>query len=140
LRRALGHAEKWELVRRNGAASTDAPRTAGTRLDDALTAEEAKAVLAEAKGDRLKALAVLALNLGLRRGELLGLRWEEVDLEAGKLRVARTLTRVSGLGIVVTTPKTDAAKRTMPLIGPCRAALRRHQERQDGERRELGPI
>jgi integrase len=134
LRRALGHAERWDLVRRNAAALTDSPKGAGTKLDDALTADEARRVLVTAEGERLEALAVLALSLGMRRGELLGLRWSDVDLVAQELTVARTLTRVPGQGIVVTSPKTEAGKRTMPLIGRCGPVLVRHRRLQQAER------
>jgi integrase len=139
LRRALGHAERWELVRRNVAALVESPKGAGTKLDDAMTATEARMVLAAAAGDRLEALAVLALSLGLRRGELLGLRWSDVDLDAAVLRVARTVGRVSGKGIVVSTPKTEDAARTVPLIGRCAPSLREHGARQATERLAAGP-
>src|SRR5690606_31752583 len=88
LRRALGQAERWGLVSRNVARLVDVPRP---RTDPAkvhaLTIEQARQLLAAAKGDRLYGLYVVVLMLGLRRGEALGLRWSDVDLDAGTLRV-----------------------------------------------------
>ena len=138
LRRALGHAVKEERVRRNVAALVDSPKGAGTKLDDALTAEEAKLVLDAARGDRLEAMAILALSLGLRRGELLGLRWRDVDLDAGTLTISQTVSRISGRGLVVSTPKTDNAARTIPLVSRARTALEDHRRRQADEHRIAG--
>lgn len=60
-----------------------APRGVAHRIDDALTREEARALLDAAKGDRFEPLVIVALSLGLRRGEVLALRWENVDLGSG---------------------------------------------------------
>ncbi len=110
LRRALGLAERDGLVARNVAAFTDGPSVAGTRLDDALDAAQAARVLEVASGDRLEALAALVLTLGLRRGEALGLRWTDVDLDAKTLTVGRTLARVPGQGLVTTRPRTTSGR------------------------------
>jgi integrase len=91
LRRALRWAEQTGLVARNAAALVDGPKKSGTKLDDTLTAAEARAVLDAAAGDRLGALAVLVLSLGLRKGEALALRWPDIDLDAGELIVRGTL-------------------------------------------------
>lgn len=94
LRRALRWAEQNGLVIRNVAALVDGPKKGGTKLDDALDAAGAEAVIAAAAPHRLGALAVLALRLGLRKGELLALRWSDVDLDAGRLTVSATLKRM----------------------------------------------
>jgi integrase len=73
-----------------------------------------KTLLEATRGDRLEALYVLALTTGLRQGELLGLKWEDIDLEAGKLRVRRTLATAKG-GPVLTAPKTKSSRRTVRL-------------------------
>jgi integrase len=138
LRRALGLAERDGLVVRNVAALVEGPSVAGTRLDDALTADEASRVIGAARGDRMEALAVLVLTLGLRRGESLALRWQDIDLEGGTLTVSGTLSRVSGVGVVHTTPKTVAGGRTIPLVGQCVPALRAHKSRQATERLAAG--
>jgi integrase len=120
LRRSLGQAERWGKVSRNAAALVDAPRKAASKLDDALDADQAVAVLSAAAGARLEALAVLVLAVGLRRGEALRLRWADIDLDAG------TLT--------VTEAKTDAGRRTIALPAFVVAALRAHRARQLVER------
>jgi integrase len=77
---------------------------------------------------------VLALTLGLRRGEPLGLRWTDVDFKTSLLRVERTLSRVTGRGLVASTPKTESGARTIPLVAGTDRALRNHQARQSIER------
>jgi integrase len=94
LRRALRWAEQSGLVLRNAAALADGPKKSTTKLDDALTAPQAEAVIEAAAGHRLAALPLVALRLGLRKGELLALRWSDVDLDAGHLSVGGTLKRV----------------------------------------------
>src|SRR5215510_5476343 len=94
LRRALRWAEQNGLVIRNVAALVDGPKKSGTKLDDALTATQAEAVIAAAATHRLAALPVLALRLGLRQGEALALRWSDVDLETDCVTVGGTLKRV----------------------------------------------
>ena len=80
---------------------------------------------------------VLALYLGLRRGELLGLRWEDLDLDGGVLEVRRSLQRVGGR-LQPVTPKTRTSRRTVPLVGICVDALRDHVKRQDRDRQLAG--
>jgi integrase len=139
LRRALRHAEQYGIVNRNVAALVDGPKGGGSRLDDAPTAQEARAILDAAAGDRLEAFAVLALSLGLRRGELLGLQWPDVGLETRSLTVNRTLQYMPGEGLVVSAPKTTASARTIPLPDRCTAALREHRAGQAAERLAAGP-
>ena len=95
LRAALNQALRWELVARNAAALSDAPRHETQEIRP-LSPEEAKALLASVAGHRLEALITVAVGLGLRRGEALGLRWGDVDLKAGTLSVRHTLERSGG--------------------------------------------
>ncbi len=93
--------------------------------------------LAAARDRRLYALYVMALTLGLRKGELLGLHWSDVDLDGGVLQVRNSLQRVNGrlrLGPV----KTDHSARTVAVPRPCLRALRRHRDRQAAERAVAG--
>jgi integrase len=140
LRRALRWAEQNGLVLRNVAALVDGPRKTGTKLDDTLDAAGAAAVIDAAAGDRLEALAVLVLRLGLRKGEALALRWEDIDLDAGTLSVRGTLKRQKGGGLYVDTTKTDAGTRELPLVAGTAEALREHRRRQAAERLALGPL
>jgi integrase len=100
-----------------------------------LSPQEARALLAVAADDRLYAAYVLALLLGLRRGELLGLRWSAVDLRRGTLRVQVSLQRVGGQ-LAFTSPKTRRSRRAMPLPRAVVKVLREHKQRQAVERAE----
>lgn len=96
-----------------------------------------QAVVEVSRDDRFHALYVLALCLGLRRGELLGLRWQDVDLVAGRLEVVHTLQRVDGRLLLVP-PKTEGSAQTVPLPDLCITSLREHRERQLAERPAAG--
>ena len=138
LRTALNQALRWELVSRNVAVLTDPPRHR-TREITPLTPGQAGTLLAAVAGHRLEALITVALGLGLRQGEALGLRWEEdVDLEAGKLSVQQTLVR-AGREPRFEEPKTDRSRRTITMPGVVAAALRRHRTRQLEEQLAAGP-
>ena len=93
LRVALSDAERLDLVPRNVAKAAKPPGLSRTERR-ALTPAEARTLLSAIVGDRLEPLFVMAIATGLRRGELLGLRWADVDLDAGVLTVQQTLQRV----------------------------------------------
>jgi integrase len=137
LRNALESAVREELIPRNVAklVRVPAPRYAANR---GLTAPQAKATLKAAAAHRLAGLYVLALYLGLRRGELLGLCWQDVDLDECKLEVVQTLQRVGG-SLRLVPPKTEDSARTVPLPPPCVEALREHKKRQFAERADAWP-
>lgn len=137
LRCALNDALRWGYVPRNVASLTDPARGEPNRPAP-WTVEEARRFLEVVKGHRLEALFVLALTLGLRRGELLALRWDDIDLERGLLTVRAQLQDVRGLTLVP--PKTRAGQRTLPLSAIAREALVRHQARQQAEREKAGPL
>ncbi len=99
-----------------------------------LNADEAKQFLKAAQGDRLEALYVLALTTGMRQEELLGLKWDVVDLDGASLEVRRTLFWMTGRGPVWGEPKSDTSKRKISLAPTAVAALRRHKEKQAQER------
>jgi integrase len=97
LRTALGLAVKWDMVSRNVARLVDRPRIERKPINP-LTPEEARRFLAAIRGHRLDALFSVALALGLRQGEALGLRWEDIDFSAGTLRVSHQLQRAAENG------------------------------------------
>jgi integrase len=136
LRNALQAAVREELIGRNVAKLV---KVAGPayQTDRGLTVEQARKVLVLARDHRLYALYVLALYLGLRRGELLGLRWTDVDSAAGVLQVRQSLQRIGG-ELRAVTPKTRSSRRTVPLIGVGVDALREHRQRQTAERQAAG--
>lgn len=136
LRNALQHAVREEILPRNVAKLVRVPTPTYT-VNRGLTVEQARKLLVAARDNRLYALYVLAVFLGLRKGELLGLRWCDVDLGARKLEVVQTLQRVDGR-LRFLPPKTGHSARTVPLPGVCVAALKEHRERQAAERAQAG--
>ena len=136
LRNALEHAVRDEFVLRNVAKLVQV-KTPRYDVGRGLSVEQARALLKATKGDRFHALYVLAVYLGLRRGELLGLRWADIDLDEGTLTVRHTLQRVNG-ELIFKEPKTRSSRRTVPLPGPCLDALKSHATKQAAERLAAG--
>jgi integrase len=136
LRNALQAAVREELLQRNVAklVQISAPTY---EVNRGLTVDQARLLLKAAQGDRLFALYVLALYLGLRRGELLGLQWSDIDFDAEAVTVRRTLQRVGG-ELRTVTPKTRTSRRTVPLIGLCVDALKAHRDQQAAEAKQAG--
>jgi integrase len=134
LRRALEDARREDLIARNVAREVKPVRYERKEFQP-LTPAEARKLLAAAEGDRLYPLYVLALLLGLRRGELLGLRWSAIDLDAGTLRVKDSLQRVGG-ELRFTGTKTHRSRRTIPLPKVCVDVLKQHRQRQAAQRAE----
>jgi integrase len=128
LHKALKAAVADGLIPRNVAAGVKLPRITREEIDP-LRLEETRRLLDAARGDRLKALYVLALNTGMRQGELLALKWDDLDLERGVLRVRRTLTQVDK-GFALGEPKTKKSRRTIRLTASAVRALRDHLSRQ----------
>jgi integrase len=128
LRIALNRAIKWNVVARNAAALTDPPRQ--VRVERVpLTPDQALAFLSAAEGDRLEPLYLVTAALGLRIGEGLGLRWQDVNLETGALRIRQVVQRVDGQ-LIFKEPKTEKSRRTLTLPAVVVDALRRHRDRQ----------
>jgi integrase len=128
LRRALVTAERWGMVTRNVAKLVGTPRVDRHEITP-LTPEQAKVLIESAADDRHRALYVTALGTGLRQGELLALRWEDVDLDAGTLRVRHGLANVDGK-LTLQAPKTDRSRRSLVLPEAVTVALRAHRTRQ----------
>ena len=138
LHRAMKQALRWRLLPRNVSEAVDPPK-AHKEVVQPLSADEARRLLEEARGDRLEALYVLAVQCGLRQGELLGLRWEDVDLESGTLQVRRTLTTTKG-GPKFTAPKTAKGRRSVKLTVGAVDVLRCHHDRQFEESARLAGL
>jgi integrase len=119
---AFAEAMRWGLVPRNVVALVRPPRKAHVEVV-ALTVEQARALLDAAAGNRFEALFILALKTGMRRGELLALRWDDVDLDKGMLQVRGTLRRTRE-GLTFGTPKTSASRRKVVLSPTSVAAMR----------------
>ena len=138
LHRALGDALRWQLVVRNVCDAVDPPRVPKKEMQ-ALTGEQAQQFLEAARGDSLEALYVLALTTGMRRGELLGLKWIDLDLALGTVQVRRTITRLTKKGFTVSEPKTAKSRRKIHLTQLAIEALKRHRIRQHEARLAAGP-
>jgi integrase len=130
LRKALTDAAREGMVARNVAQMARAPRQP-RREGRTLSPTQAKTLLAAVADHRLAAAFVVSLMLGLRRGELLGLHWSDVDLDAGTLTVRHQLQRVAGELVIVDT-KTAGSVRRLALPGPALDALKRHRGANPG--------
>jgi integrase len=140
LHKALKQAVMDGLIPRNATEAVTPPQSSREEMCP-LTPEQAKLLLqvAHETGDRLTALYVLAIHTGLRQGELLGLKWDDVDLEDGSLQVRRTLA-ITKNGPVLTSPKTTGSRRSVKLTSKAIEALKRHLERQLGEIDRIGSL
>jgi integrase len=137
LHNALEHAHKRNLILHNAASKTEPPKVRPPEIHP-LDAEKTKALLSDARGERLEALYVVAVTAGLRIGELLGLKWTDVDLETETMRVARTLSCAKE-GPRFTTPK-NGKGRSITLTRQAVEALRSHRKRQNEERLRAGTL
>lgn len=126
MHRALNQAQRWRLVVSNIADLVDPPRQRRPEMK-ALSPEQARLVLNAARGDDLEALWTVALTTGLRQGELLALRWPDVDLERGSLRVVASLIRIVGQEPQLAEPKSRRSRRQVELSIGAVDALRRHR-------------
>ncbi len=124
---ALAQAVKWQMVARNIADLVEPPHPERREMK-ALSPAELTRLLDAARESSILELVILALHTGLRRGELLGLRWENVDLENGALRVEWALQRVNGQ-VLVKRPKTPKSRRVVPIDDEAVALLRGLRER-----------
>jgi integrase len=125
LRTALTRAVRHGLVPRNAAALAAAPHVPRTEVR-ALSPEQVRRLMAALEDHPRRALFVLAIATGLRSGELRGLQWSDIDLEAGTLTVRRSLQRVDG-AFRDLEPKTRGSRRTIALPPVAVDALRRHR-------------
>ena len=132
--RVFDQAVRWGAATRNPVTLVDPPRV--TRHEfHALTPEEARSLLSGLRGDRLSALYVLALTTGMRQGELLALRWADLDLPGRRLAVRGSLHRDPGGGWTIREPKTERSRRQVLLPPMAVKALQAHGIRQRGCRR-----
>jgi integrase len=137
LRKAMQQTVRDDVLPRNVCDAVTAPRQTKKEMQP-LTPEQAKRLLENVHEDRLRALYILAVTAGLREGELLGLRWEDVDLERKLLQVRRQLTRTRD-GLSFTAPKRGKA-RVVRLTDLAIAALKAHREAQNEERAKAGSL
>jgi integrase len=133
IRKALSDAVRWNLLTRNVADAADPPRVSRSPIRT-WTGKELFRFLKHVESDRYYAAFVLAATTGMRRGEVLGLRWQDVDLDAGRVSIVRSLTVVGGYEMHISEPKTDRGRRMIALDAHTVSALKEHRERQMLER------
>jgi integrase len=136
LRAGLDGAVADGLLARNPAALVQRPGVARQEARH-LDATEVAAVLQAAQASRYHAALALIASTGLRKGEALALRWEHVDLDAGRIRVTATLGRI-GKRLVVSEPKSARARREIPLAPAVVTLMRKHRAQQNGEKLRMG--
>jgi integrase len=137
LSEALTHAVRWDMVNRNVCQAVDAPRIEHKEMQ-ALDIPGVQRLLRAAEGTRWHTFIYTAVGTGMRRSELLALRWRDLDLQSFSLTVRRVLHWVKDKGFIFTEPKTKKSARTIPLPASVAMALRAHRERQEAEREDLG--
>jgi len=137
LHRALGQAKAWGVIRDNPAEVAKPPK-APDQETPMLQPDQAAALLEHLRGKPLYLLASLALGTGLRRNEMLGLRWGDVDLDAGRLTIEQSLEQTATHGIRVKAPKTKHGRRTISLPAHLVTELRQHWREQQEQRLGMG--
>jgi len=136
LHSALKHAVRMRLIARNPADDLALPKIRRAEIT-ALTETQVAALLAAAEGTPVRTPLLALVTIGVRRGELLGLRWHDLDLEAARLSVRHTLQE-SSAGLELKEPKTARAARTIALPGVTVEALREHRRVQLETRLRVG--
>jgi integrase len=137
LHRALGQAKIWGVIRDNPADLAKPPK-APDQETSMLQPDQAAALLERLRGNPLHLLVSLALGTGMRRNEMLGLRWQDVDLDAGRLTIEQALEETRTRGIRVKGPKTKHGRRTISLPAHLVTELRQHWRKQQEQRLAMG--
>ncbi len=136
LKQALKQAVRWQLLAVNPCDAVDPPRREHKEMQ-AITENETARLLEGLSGTRYRAPVLVAVTCGLRRGELLGLRWQDVDLDGGKLSVRQALEQTKA-GIRAKQPKTAKSRRQLSVPAFVVAELRQHRKEQNERRLEQG--
>lgn len=140
---ALDKAVEWNLVPRNVCDAVSPPRVKRYEIKP-LSPEQVQQFLAATVGHRLEALFVLALATGMRRGELLALKWQDINFATGTLQVRRILTHMPAKlngkgGYVEAEPKTEKSRRNIAIASFALEKLKQHRVRQLEEKLKAGP-
>jgi integrase len=125
---ALRSAHDSELIARNVAELVKAPRVTQPEVQP-LDLQAVTALLQASRGHRFEYLIALLLGSGLRLGEALALRWDDVDRQHASINVCHTLERIPGKPWRIVEPKSDSGRRVVPLIGPAADSLRAQRKR-----------
>ena len=139
LKEALAHAVKWRFLARNVCDAVDAPRPDRKEMV-ALDTNGVVRLLSAAKKSKYRDVFLTALYTGLRRSEVLALRWPDVDLDRGVIRVVAGLHRLSGNGLVLLPVKTARSRRQVTITQEVVDVLRGIRGSQVVAKMELGPV
>jgi integrase len=129
LHKALADAESWDLVDRNVASRAHPPRVREVP-PEVLDLSQVVRLLDAAREDPFGAMFILAVTTGVRQGELLGLRWSDLDLNPGGVASIRRTVQRAEEGRTVGAPKTEQSRRTVEIVGVAREALLAHRRQQ----------
>ncbi len=130
----FGYAKKQKLITENPMENIKSPKKEKKPVD-AFTKEQAQQFLKALEGEdlELRCMMLLLLTTGLRRGELCGLQWEDIDFKEGTVSVKRSVSYTPGVGTFVGTPKTKNSFRTIPVIPSVLAAIAEYRERAQND-------
>lgn len=137
LHRALNQALRWGLIGRNPAQAVNRPRFKKKEMHT-LNENQVKELLSAGKNSRYETLLWMAITTGLRQGEILGLKWSDLDWVTRRLSIQRQLQRYKGRGLVFTSPKSEAGRRNVLLSIGTIAKLRGHHAVQSYEKQFAG--
>jgi integrase len=135
LHKTLKGTVRWGLVARNVCDLVSPPRRAHYEFKS-MTKEQAQLLLTALHGHNMEALFVLALTTGMRRGEILALKWQDIDFEQNMLQVRRIFTRSKGQRYVLAEPKTDKSRRSVILPSITVDLLKQHRISQQQAKSE----
>lgn len=143
LKPCLGEAEKQGYIQKNYCKMITLPKDNNKKTIQVLTQQQQKLFIEAIKGHKLEMLFLIALGTGLRLGELLGLKWSDIDFNTGILTVNRTLSRVKNqttgkYEIIEQTPKTKNSNRTIPIPNDILNKLKEHKKNQSKQRLFVG--
>ncbi len=134
---ALDNAVKWNLIAKNVCDVVSSPRVPTTEKQ-VLTMQEAHTLLEQVRRHRLETILALALTTGMRRGEILALRWSDVNLEEGSIQVKHTVDYINHYGYVESEPKTAKGRRKIMLSSFVVEMLNAHRSAQMEARYKAG--
>lgn len=139
LRNVFNQGVKWSLVVNNPVLNATPPKIEKKEMK-IWNKEETDRFINYILGKENEAFYLLAIYTGMRRGELLGLKWEDIDFENRKIRIQRSLARITGKGLVLGDVKTRNSRRTISIPPFVVASLKRHKEQQEDRKRKLQGI
>ncbi|MED4919273.1 tyrosine-type recombinase/integrase [Geobacillus thermodenitrificans] len=137
LNQAFDQAVRWSLIKVNPVKNAKPPKV---KSEEKITwtVDEVNRFLNLIKNSSMEIPYLLAIFTGMRRGEVLGLKWDDVDFENKKIRIKRSLCFVSGKGLIFKEPKTKKSKRQISISQHVVNVLKKHKQKQEFQKEKLG--